>query len=202
MHSAKELCLYLQEQGRLHSPRLIQSFYEIDRKDFVPSAFAEEAYEDYPLSIGKGQTISQPSTVALMLELLELKEDDEVLDIGCGSGWTTALLAQTVTSGSVTAVERLEPLLAMAKHNVTKYHLNNVTFHQAGEELGIPGREFDKILVSAAAPELPLTLIKQLRSGGIMVIPIDNTITVVYKKEEDTFEKRVLHGFVFVPLIY
>ncbi len=202
MHSAKELSLYLQEQGRLHSPRLIQSFNTIDRNDFVPSAFADEAYEDYPLSIGKGQTISQPSTVALMLELLELKEDDTVLDIGCGSGWTTALLAQTVTSGSVTAVERLEPLLAMAQHNVAKYHLNNVTFHRAGKALGLPGKVFDKILVSAAATELPLSLVKQLRNGGIMVIPIDNTLTVVYKKEDGTFEQRVLHGFVFVPLIY
>ncbi len=202
MQSAQELCRYLQESGRLHSPLLIHSFNTIDRKDFVPEAFADEAYEDYPLSIGEGQTISQPSTVALMLELLELQEDDEILDIGCGSGWTTALLAKAVASGSVTAVERLEPLLRMAQHNVKKYMLNNITFHYAGEELGIPGRTFDKILVSAAAKELPPALVQQLRSGGIMVIPIHNTIAVIYKKEGNTFEQRVLHGFVFVPLVH
>ena len=202
MTNAQELCHYLQEHERLHSPLLIESFSRIDRKDFVPPEFLDNAYDDYPLAIGSGQTISQPSTVALMLELLELHEEDDVLDIGCGSGWTTALLAQTVSSGSVTAIERLEPLLALAQSNVAKYHFDNVTFHKASDVLGMPQRQFDKILVSAAASELPLELVAQLRIGGIMVIPVGNTLTVVYKKSNDAFDQRVLHGFVFVPLIY
>ncbi|RUM65877.1 MAG: L-isoaspartyl protein carboxyl methyltransferase [Sulfurimonas sp.] len=202
MQRTNVLCRYLQERGRLHSPLLIQSFCEVDRKDFVPPEFIQKAYEDYPLAIGGGQTISQPSTVAFMLELLELKEDDDILDIGCGSGWTTALLATAASSGSVIAVERLQPLLERAQRNVAKYALQNVTFMHASDALGCPGKTFDKILVSAAAPELPQELIAQLRSGGIMVIPVGNTITAVYKHEGDAFEQQVFEGFVFVPLIY
>ncbi len=202
MNSAYDLCLYLQDRGVLVSPLLIESFNEVDRKDFVPSTLQCKAYEDYPLSIGDGQTISQPYTVAFMLELLELKEEDRVLDIGCGSGWTTALLAHTVILGSVIGLERIPELLAFAQTNIEKYNFKNVHLKIASEELGCPNETFDKILVSAAAKELPLTLVKQLAPGGIMVIPIQDSISVIYKKKSDDFEKKDFYGFVFVPLIY
>ncbi len=202
MNSHHELSLYLQERDTLTSPLLIESFNAIDRKDFVPSAFHEQAYEDYPLSIGEGQTISQPFTVAFMLELLELREEDRVLDIGCGSGWTTALLAHAVKKGSVTALERIPQLLILAQNNLDKYSFNNIHLELAGTTLGLPGQTFDKILVSAAAEELPFELVEQLNPGGIMVIPIQNEITVIYKKEGQRFEKKDFYGFRFVPLIY
>ncbi len=202
MTSHYQLSEYLQQRGTLTSPLLIESFNAIDRKDFVPFAFHDQAYEDYPLSIGEGQTISQPYTVAFMLELLELQEDDKVLDIGCGSGWTTALLAHIVKSGSVTALERIPQLLALAQSNLDKYTFTNIHLQLAGTTLGLPEQTFDKILVSAAANELPFELVQQLNPGGIMVIPIQNKIAVIYKKEDDRFIEEDHYGFRFVPLIY
>lgn len=202
MNTHHELSLYLQGLGALASPLLIKSFNAIDRKDFVPSHFHDQAYEDYPLTIGQGQTISQPFTVAFMLELLELKEDDKVLDIGCGSGWTTALLAHAVNKGSVTALERIPELLTLAKNNLSHYSFSNIRLELAGRTLGLPGQTFDKILVSAAAEKLPFELVQQLNPGGIMVIPIQNEIAVIYKKENERFEQKDFYGFRFVPLIY
>lgn len=202
MNSHHELSVYLQRRGVLVSPLLIESFNTIDRKDFVPSSMRDEAYEDYPLFIGAGQTISQPYTVAFMLELLELKESDTVLDIGCGSGWTTALLAQTAGSGFVTGIERIPPLLDLARNNLKKYNFANIKLKIAGKTLGIPEETFDKILVSAAAEELPLELVRQLNPGGIMVIPIQNEIAVIYKHEDGSFQQNDFYGFRFVPLIY
>lgn len=202
MNRAYELSRYLQKKGVLTSPLLIKSFNEIDRRDFVPYDLQELAYEDYPLSIGGGQTISQPYTVAFMMELLELKEEDTVLDIGCGSGWTTALLAHAVRSGFVTGLERIEHLLDFARENLAKYDFKNIRLEVAAKALGIPNERFDKILVSAAAEELPLELVRQLKPGGIMVIPIQNSISVIYKKEDERFEQRDHYGFRFVPLIY
>ena len=202
MNTHHQLSLYLQQRETLTSPLLIASFNAIDRKDFVPFGFHDQAYEDYPLSIGEGQTISQPYTVAFMLELLELQEDDIVLDIGCGSGWTTALLAHAVKKGSVTALERLPQLLTLAQTNLNKYPFNNIRLELAGKRLGLPEESFDKILVSAAAEELPMVLVQQLNPGGIMVIPIQNEIAVIYKKENDRFIQKDFYGFRFVPLIY
>ncbi len=95
-----------------------------------------------------------------MLELLEIKESDCVLDIGCGSGWSTALLAQTARSGFVTRIEHVPELLDLACSNLKKYHFANVRFQIAGDALGIPGQTFDKILVSAVAEELPTELVR------------------------------------------
>jgi protein-L-isoaspartate(D-aspartate) O-methyltransferase len=202
MHSPNELSLYLQERGVLSSPLLIESFNEVDRKDFVPASMREEAYGDYPLPISGGQTISQPYTVAFMLELLELKEDDTVLDIGCGSGWTTALLAHAARSGFVTGIDRIPQLIDFARGNLAKYRFKNIRLQMAGKALGIPEKRFDKILVSAAAEELPLELVRQLKPGGIMVIPIRSKISAIYKKEDEGFEQSDYYGFRFVPLIY
>ncbi len=126
MRSNKELVEHLIKRGVLKTPKIIEAFKKIDRKDFVKEEFLEEAYFDTPLPIGFGQTISQPYTVAFMLELLEPKEGDTVLDIGSGSGWTTALLAYIVgNKGKVIGVERIKELVEFGKKNLAKYKFKN-----------------------------------------------------------------------------
>ena len=202
MNSHHELSRYLQQRGGLKSAMLIESFNAIDRKDFVSPGLQDEAYEDHPLAIGAGQTISQPYTVAFMLELLQLEESDRILDVGCGSGWSTALLAQTAKSGFVTGVELVPELLELARDNLEKYPLTNIRLELAGEALGIPGQTFDKILVSAAAEELPSELVDQLKPGGTMVIPVQNDMVVIFKRKDGSIEQSEFSGFRFVPLIY
>ena len=202
MNSHHELSRYLQQRGVLKSAMLIESFNAIDRKDFVSPGLQDEAYEDHPLAIGAGQTISQPYTVAFMLELLQLEESDRILDVGCGSGWSTALLAQTAKSGFVTGVELVPELLELARDNLEKYPLTNIRLELAGEALGIPGQTFDKILVSAAAEELPSELVDQLKPGGTMVIPVQNDMVVIFKRKDGSIEQCEFSGFRLVPLIY
>jgi protein-L-isoaspartate(D-aspartate) O-methyltransferase len=200
MRTNSELVEHLQRSGVLHSSALIKSFTTIDRKDFVRPEHLPQAYEDYPLPIGYGQTISQPYTVAFMLELLELHPGDTVLDIGAGSGWTTALIA--IIAKEVSGVERIPELAAFARTNLSKYGLNNATIKTATSELGIPGRTFDRILVSASAWDLPNTLIEQLNPGGILVIPVRDSIFQIKKQLDNTITEHEHYGFVFVPLIY
>lgn len=185
--------------GVLKSPRIIEAFETVDRIDFVPHELHSMAYDDRPLPIGSAQTISQPYTVAFMLELLQPKLSDRVLDVGSGSGWTTALLASI--SKHVDAVERVEELVEFSKKNLAKYPFNNIKVHQAKKTLGLIGESFDKILVSCAADELPKVLLQQLSAGGIMVIPIRNSIVKVVKSSAGEVQIQEYPGFVFVPLI-
>ncbi|MBI4121543.1 MAG: protein-L-isoaspartate(D-aspartate) O-methyltransferase [Candidatus Ryanbacteria bacterium] len=175
----------------------------IDRKDFVPKEFVRDAYKDIPLPIGHGQTISQPYTVAFMLELLDPKAGNKILDVGSGSGWTTALLAHIVwREGAVFGVERVQELADFGKKNLEKYKFAHASIEKAGKALGLPKKApFDRILVSAASSELPQELVDQLAIGGIMVIPIGDTIYKIIKKSEGEITREAHHGFVFVPLV-
>lgn len=186
-------------KGVLKSPRLIEAFEQVDRADFVPGELRSMAYDDRPLPIGSAQTISQPYTVSFMLELLQPYSTDRVLDVGSGSGWTSALLA--TMSKHVDAVERVEELMVFAKKNLSKYPFENISLHQAKKSLGIEGEHFDKILVSCAADELPEPLLQQLSDGGTMVIPINNSIMKVTKSTNGRLEILEYPGFIFVPLI-
>ena len=187
----------------LKSEEIIEAFRRIDRADFVPEEYGDEAYGDYPLPIGRGQTISQPSTVAFMLELLRPVEGDRILDVGSGSGWTTALLAQIVGSkGRVWGLELLPELAKFGSENLAKYDFSNAKIQQAGEIVGLPGEApFDKILVSAAGQEIPKELINQLKVGGRMVIPVQNSVWKIDKISKAKVDKQEFPGFVFVPLI-
>ena len=194
-----ELIESLERKKVLKSPRLIEAFTTVDRADFVPHELESMAYEDRPLPIGAAQTISQPYTVAFMLELLQPDSMDRVLDVGSGSGWTTALLA--CVSKHVDAVERVEELVEFARINLSKYSFENISLHQAKRTLGLAGEHFDKILVSCAADEVPKALLQQLNPGGTMVIPIQNSIVKLTKSEDGSLQAREYPGFVFVPLI-
>ncbi len=194
-----QLITSLIQRGALKSPALIEAFEMVDRADFVPHELRAMAYEDIPLPIGAFQTISQPYTVAFMLELLQPNLSDRVLDFGSGSGWTTALLASV--SQHVDGVERIEELVSFAQKNLAKYDFNNVAVHQAHDELGLKGEHFDKILVSCGADEVPKELLEQLNNEGVMVIPVGNSILKVRKKSDGSLQTQTYPGFVFVPLI-
>ena len=186
-------------EGVLETPSLIKAFKSIDRADFVIPPFKEDAYEDCALPIWCGQTISQPYTVAIMLELLQLQPGDRVMDVGSGSGWTTALLATLCKH--VDAVERHDELISFARENLAKYPLKNITLHKAERTLGLRGEHFDKILVSCSAEEMPQELIEQLSPGGIMVIPVEDSIFKVVKDLQGSLRTYEYPGFVFVPLV-
>ncbi len=206
------LVRYLKEEVRvLATARLEQAFRTIDRAHFVPKKLREEAYADDALPIGFGATISQPTTVAFMLEKLRVKEGQKVLDIGSGSGWTTALLAHLVgPKGKVTGLEVVPELVALGRKNlaaVSSYIPRNVGIRQARRGVvGLPEEApFDRVLVSAAAQEVPQELLKQLKPNGGLVIPVGaphemQKIVRIHKKRNNALELEEYPGFVFVPL--
>ncbi|MCD6433451.1 MAG: protein-L-isoaspartate O-methyltransferase [Sulfurimonas sp.] len=203
MFSNNNLVEHLINKNALKSNNIIEAFRHIDRKDFVLDQSVSDIYEDYPLQIGYHQTISQPTTVAMMLEMLSAKEGEKILDIGSGSGWTTALLAYIVgDNGSVTGLERVDSLVKFGSSNLQKQRFKNAKIIKAKDELGIVGEKFNRILVSAAAEEFPSKLTEQLKVGGKLVIPIKNSIYEVTKKENGKLEGVEHYGFTFVPLIF
>ena len=189
--------------GVLKNPEIIDTFKKIDRKFFVPEDLKEHIYIDRPLPIGKNQTISQPTTVAFMLELLSPKKGDKILDIGSGSGWTTALLCHIVTKdGSVLGLERVNELVKIGQKNLSQFNFGAYcSIKKAENELGMPGNTFDKILVSASAENIPKILFKQLKTGGTLVVPVRNSIFRFIKISQDKIRQEEFPGFVFVPLI-
>lgn len=196
-------------QGYLKTDLIIDAFSEIGRIEFVPKELESEASADVALPIGYGQTISQPRTVAFMLELLSPERGQNVLDIGAGSGWTTALLCYIVgRGGSVTAIERIGELLEWGKNNVDKYNYLKdgqegiAEFHLGDGKKGYKkNAPYDRILVSASCVTIPEELKKQLKVGGAMVLPVKDSVVFVERKSEDEFSEEHFPGFSFVPLV-
>lgn len=205
MKNAKQLLIdKMIRVGVLSSASIIKAFEEVDRSAFVTPAYLERAYDDTPLPIGYGQTISQPTTVAFMLERLQPKSGEKILDVGSGSGWSTALLANLVgPKGSVIGVELIETLVKFGRVNLGKYNYNHAKIIKTEEDMIGYEQEapYDKILVSAAAQAIPEDLINQLKIGGIMVLPVKSSILKVEKTTENDYEYDEYHGFSFVPLV-
>ncbi len=192
--------------GYLKTDNIIEAFSKIQRIEFIPDDLASYAEVDIPLPIGFGQTISQPLTVVTMLELLAVKTGDNVLDVGSGSGWTTALLAKMVgEKGKVTSLEVIKELCEFGKKNLEKYDFLRKgiveTYCQSAVEGFEKNAPYDCILVSASTDELPAALKRQLKIGGKMVLPIRNSLWFAEKKTEDEFYVEKFPGFSFVPFI-
>ncbi|HUV81140.1 MAG TPA: protein-L-isoaspartate O-methyltransferase [Patescibacteria group bacterium] len=193
-------------QGRLKTPEIIKAFKKIKRVDFIPEKLKDLAEFDEALPIGFGQTISQPLVVAFMLELLQPKKGEKILDVGSGSGWTAALLAEIVgRQGKVIAVEIVPELKKIGQENAAKYGFAEKGIIEFVCTDGSKGYEeealFDKILASATGTGLPLAWKKQLKIGGRIVAPINSSIWLFIKKSENNFDKIEYPGFMFVPLI-
>ena len=185
--------------------KVLAAFAAVPREDFVPEDLQELAYADRPLPIGEGQTISQPYIVAFMIEALDLAEGAKVLEIGAGSGYAAAVLAQI--AGEVFAIERIESLAEQASLNLAKAGITNVHIRHADGTRGW-AREapFDAILVSAGAPHVPEDLLTQLAIGGRLVVPVGASqraqeLVRVTRTGEDSYETEELADVRFVPLI-
>jgi protein-L-isoaspartate(D-aspartate) O-methyltransferase len=193
-------------KGYLKTGIVIDAFSEIHRIEFVPEELETESEADIPLPIGHGQTISQPATVAIMFELLNPGRGQNILDVGSGSGWTTALLSYIVGSrGKVTALDRIKELLEKGKDNTDKFGYVKkgiAEFHLGDGNNGYQeNAPYDRILVSAAADFVPKPLQEQLKIGGRMVIPVHNDIWFIEKRAENDYYKEEYPGFAFVPLV-
>jgi protein-L-isoaspartate(D-aspartate) O-methyltransferase len=206
----------LLKEGWLKSPHLIEAFYQIKREDFVPAEEKEYAYLNEALPLMAGQTISQPLVVAFMLELLDPQYGEKILDIGSGSGWTSALLGYLVSHqsfkskkeaqpGRVIGLEIIPELKIFGENNVKKYNFIKkgiVEIFCLDGKGGYPKEApYDKILVGASGEEIPKTLVKQLKIGGRLVMPVKESIVKIEKKGDSTYQKEEYPGFVFVPLV-
>ncbi|MCD6232240.1 protein-L-isoaspartate(D-aspartate) O-methyltransferase [Candidatus Aerophobetes bacterium] len=183
--------------------RVLTAFLKVEREKFVPKNLRKEAYEDFPLSIGEGQTISQPYMVALMTQCLKLQGEEKILEVGTGSGYQTAILAEL--SKEVFSLERIEKLAHKARRILHNLGYTNVQIFVANGTLGWEEfSPYDRILVTAGAKEVPLPLIEQLKDEGIMVIPVGDLYSQklkVIEKRGDVINSRTVESCIFVPLI-
>ncbi len=201
-----DLVELLVKEGYLKTPAVIEAFKKIDRFDFVIDYLKSEAYLNSPLGIGFGQTISQPLTVAVMMELLQPESGQKILDVGSGSGWSTALLSEIVgPTGKVYGVEIVPELSEFGKKNVSHYNFVRqgiAEFFCADGSGGMPDKApFDRIISAASVKQIPEAWKKQLKIGGRMVLPMGQSLWLIIKKNEDDFEIKEYPGFIFVPLI-
>jgi len=203
----EELVENLVRWGYLRTPRLIAAFKKVPRHEFVPVNLRKYAYSDQPLPIGHGQTISAPSMIAIMMESLDVKKNQKVLEIGAGSGYNIALIAEVVgRGGKVVTIERIEGLVKRAEQNLRKAGYGWVRVIVGDGTCGcVDGAPWDRILVTACAPRIPEPLVEQLAEGGKLGAPVGEhcmtqTWTVV-EKNGGKLNITEYGGCSFVPLV-
>jgi len=191
-------------QKGITDPQVLAAIEKVPRHFFFDSSFVESAYEDKPFPIGAGQTISQPYTVAFQTELLQIKRNDKVLEIGTGSGYQACILAEM--GAKVFTIERQKTLFDKTSKFLPAvgYHAIKTFFGDGYKGLAAYA-PFDKMIVTAAAPYIPEALLAQLKPGGILVIPVGandiQIMTTIIRGGDDTFEKKEYGAFRFVPML-
>jgi protein-L-isoaspartate(D-aspartate) O-methyltransferase len=188
----------------IHDERLLAAMYKVPRHEFVARQSWGEAYADHPVPIGEQQTTSQPYMIAAMIQEAQLKPEDRVLEIGAGSGYQTALLAELASQ--VFAVERFSSLAESARQTLERLSYRNVKIVAGDGSLGLPeAAPYDAIIVSAAAPSVPPALIEQLAPGGRLLIPVGDAnqqfLQLVQRDQQGNIRVQTLEGCRFVPLI-
>jgi protein-L-isoaspartate(D-aspartate) O-methyltransferase len=206
MDSNEELIDYLKKEGWIKSRRVEAAFKKIDRALFVPASQKSAAYADYPLPVMKGQTISAPSIVAIMTEELRVEKGMRVLEVGTGSGYQACVLAELVgKKGKVFTTEIYAELMDYAMQKAKQLHLNNIDFFHRDGSKGLQEKApFDRIIVTAAAPNIPAPLFNQLKEGGRMVLPAGSTYfqdLLLVEKIRGQMAARELLPVIFVPLV-
>jgi protein-L-isoaspartate(D-aspartate) O-methyltransferase len=193
----------LVQEGRIKTKAVIDAFLKIDRVNFVPVDFKDEAYFDIPIPILSGMTTSQPSTIAFMLEKLQPKKGEKVLEVGTGSGYLTALLSVLVGSnGKVFSIEYFPELKEFAESNLRRYDFQNITLLAGDGKAGLSQEApFDKIISSAETKEIPRAWEEQLKIGGSLLTPIDSKVVLAKKVAKDKFDAEFFSAFSFVPLL-
>jgi protein-L-isoaspartate(D-aspartate) O-methyltransferase len=202
-HVAVERLIKVLRANGIADRRILDAFRRVPRHLFVDGAMYAQAYDDNALPIGFGQTISQPTIVARMTELLDLRKDEKVLEIGTGSGFQTAILAQFTMR--IYSIENIGDLSIAARQRLRSMGYQNIVFKHGDGSLGwAQHAPYAKILVTAAAPVAPAALCEQLEIGGRMVIPVGDhqqQELEVYDRTDKGFEKRSEGAVVFVPLV-
>ena len=194
--------------GYLKTPEIIGAFRAVDRARFAGEENMNLAYEDTALPIGYGATISQPAVVAFMFEKLQPRAGDRVLDIGSGSGWTSAMLAEIIGGGGgVIAIEIITELVERARATVAGHYsklAERITFIAGNATRGYPaGTPFDRIIAAASlADKIPDVWKEELAVGGRIVAPVGNAIHLVVKTGKNVYKEEVFPGFIFVPFQY
>ena len=193
----------LRQRG-IRDERLLAAMSKVPRHEFVSQRNWDEAYADHPVPIAEKQTTSQPYMIAAMIQAAEIKPEDCVLEIGAGSGYQTALLAELASQ--VFAVERYPSLAETAQHTLERLGYRNATIVAGDGSLGLPeAAPFDAIIVSAAAPRLPPALVEQLAVGGRLIVPVGESeqqvVQLLQKNADGSTSIRTLEGCRFVPLI-
>ncbi|MDD0851823.1 protein-L-isoaspartate(D-aspartate) O-methyltransferase [Halobacteriovorax sp. GB3] len=193
---------YIKAQG-INNERVLEAMERIPRHEFIPKQYREYAYDNTPLPIGLGQTISQPYIVAYMTEALEIKESDRVLEIGTGSGYQAAILG--VLAKEVYSVELLSDLAQRANDKLQSIGIRNISIRIGNGYNGWSEKApFNKIIVTAAPKEIPIKLIEQLAKGGMMILPvgeIEQVLFLIIKNRDGTISKKELLPVRFVPMI-
>jgi len=203
---AAQRCAMVEDQLRrrgIRDRRVLEALAKVPRHRFVPEGLQDYAYDDGPLSIGESQTISQPYMVALMTECLALQPEDRVLEVGTGSGYQAAVLAELVRE--VHSIERIPVLYERAARHLSDLGYRNARLHMGDGSLGLPEHSpYEGILVTAGAPDIPAALVGQLAPGGRLVVPVGGpyhqTLFRVVRDREG-IRKESVTGCVFVPLI-
>lgn len=205
MEAKEQLLEFWKHRFNFDKP-LLKAFMEIRREDFIPKHLKESAYEDVPLPLMRGKTISQPTTVMIMTAALELKPSDKVFEVGTGSGYQSALIARIIgPKGKVISFEVIPELVMFARENLRKVGIKNVEIYEEDGSQGmIKEAPFDKIIITAACKEFPKTLLEQLKPQGIIVGPVGNVdeqeMVKGMKDEKGRLELEFLGPFIFSPM--
>lgn len=206
MHVQKRISMVsMLELEGIKNREVLKAMEKVERHEFVPKGMEGEAYLNIPLPVGFEQTISQPYTVAFMLEELELEKGQKVLEIGTASGYNACLIAEiTGKKGKVYTVEIIPELVKFARENIKKAGMKNITVIEGDGSMGYEkAKPYDRIIVTAAMPKIPEPLIKQLKTGGILVGPVgshESQNMVKLEKTRKGITKKDLGMFTFVPL--